>query len=146
MICFTLFSSSIYIDEYSLFLSILKESNPDILEILSKHLLFENGKFSQMPSIDQLNRPQNKLEPIEGVIESISEPRTVNLKTGGQAQVADAQLKDETGQIKLSLWDAQIKMVKQGSKVRIENGYISTFRGENALNVGKFGKLVVLEF
>ena len=74
-----------------------------------------------MPSIDQLNRPQNKLEPIEGVIESISEPRTVNLKTGGQAQVADAQLKDETGQIKLSLWDAQIKMVKQGSKVRIEN-------------------------
>ena len=89
-----------------------------------------------MPSIDQLNRPQNKLEPVEGVIESISEPRTVNLKTGGQAQVADAMLKDETGQIKLSLWDAQIKMVKQGSKVRIENGYISTFRGENALNVG----------
>ena len=99
-----------------------------------------------MPTIDQLKRPQNKLEPIEGVIDSISEPRTVNLKTGGQAQVADAILKDDTGQIKLSLWDAQIKMVKQGSKVRIENGYISTFRGENSLNVGKYGKLEVLEF
>lgn len=80
------------------------------------------------------------------MIDSISEPRTVNLKTGGQAQVADAILKDETGQIKLTLWDAQIKMVKQGSKVRIENGYISTFRGENSLNVGKYGKLEVLEF
>jgi len=99
-----------------------------------------------MPTIDQLKRPQNKLEPIEGVIDTISEPRTVNLKTGGQAQVADAILKDDTGQIKLSLWDAQIKMVKQGSKVRIENGYISTFRGENSLNVGKYGKLEVLEF
>lgn len=99
-----------------------------------------------MPSIDQLNRPQNKLEPVEGTIDSISEPRTVNLKTGGQAQVADAQLKDGTGQIKLSLWDSQIKMVKVGSKVRIENGYISTFRGENALNVGKYGKLIVIEF
>jgi replication factor A1 len=99
-----------------------------------------------MPTIDQLKRPQNKLEPIEGVIDSISEPRTVNLKTGGQAQVADAILKDDTGQIKLSLWDAQIKMVKQGSKIRIENGYISTFRGENSLNVGKYGKLEVLEF
>ncbi|MGI0073781.1 MAG: DNA-binding protein [Nitrosotalea sp.] len=99
-----------------------------------------------MPTIDQLKRPQNKLEPVEGVIESISEPRTVNLKMGGQAQVADAVLKDDTGQIKLSLWDAQIKMVKQGSKIRIENGYISTFRGENSLNVGKFGKLEVLEF
>ena len=99
-----------------------------------------------MPNIGQLNKPQNRLEPVEGMIESISEPRTVNLKTGGQAQVADAVLKDDTGQIKLTLWDAQIKMVKQGSKVRIENGYISTFRGENALNVGKYGKLEVLEF
>lgn len=99
-----------------------------------------------MPTIDQLKKPQNRLEPIEGIIDTISEPRTVNLKTGGQAQVADAILKDDTGQIKLSLWDAQIKMVKQGSKVRIENGYISSFRGENALNVGKYGKLQVLEF
>src|SRR5579863_6290390 len=99
-----------------------------------------------MPNIDQLSRPQNKLEPVEGVIESISEPRTVNLKTGGQAQVADAMLKDDTGEIKLTLWDAQIKMVKQGSKIRIENGYISTFRGENSLNVGKYGKLEVIEF
>ncbi|MDE1862310.1 MAG: DNA-binding protein [Thaumarchaeota archaeon] len=99
-----------------------------------------------MPNIGQLNKPQNRLEPVEGMIDSISEPRTVNLKTGGQAQVADAILKDETGQIKLTLWDAQIKMVKQGSKVRIENGYISTFRGENSLNVGKYGKLEVLEF
>jgi replication factor A1 len=99
-----------------------------------------------MPNIGQLNKPQNRLEPVEGVIGSIGEPRTVNLKSGGQAQVADAVLKDDTGEIKLTLWDAQIKMVKQGSKIRIENGYISTFRGENSLNVGKYGKLEVLEF
>ncbi|MGB9003293.1 MAG: DNA-binding protein [Nitrosotalea sp.] len=99
-----------------------------------------------MPNIGQLNKPQNKLEPVEGVISSIGEPRTVNLKMGGQAQVADAMLKDDTGEIKLTLWDAQIKMVKQGSKIRIENGYISTFRGENSLNVGKYGKLEVIEF
>lgn len=99
-----------------------------------------------MPTIDQLTRPQNRLEPIEGVIDNIGEPRTVNLRTGGQAQVADAILKDETGQIKLTLWDAQIKMVKPGSKVKIENGYISSFKGENSLNVGKYGKLSVLEF
>lgn len=99
-----------------------------------------------MTTINQLNKPQNRLEPIEGTIDSISEPRTVNLKTGGQAQVADAILKDETGQIKLTLWDAQIKMVKAGSKVRIENGYISSFKGENSLNVGKYGKLNIIEF
>ena len=87
-----------------------------------------------------------RLDKVEGTVESISEPRTVNLKAGGQAQVADAILKDETGQIKLTLWDAQIKMVKAGSKVSIENGYISNFKGENSLNVGKYGKLNVAEF
>jgi len=87
-----------------------------------------------------------KLDTVEGTIESISEPRTVNLKAGGQAQVADAVLKDDTGQIKLTLWDAQIKMVKAGSKVSVENGYINSFKGENSLNVGKYGKLNVVEF
>jgi len=87
-----------------------------------------------------------KLDTIEGTIESISEPRTVNLKAGGQAQVADAILKDETGQIKLTLWDAQIKMVKAGSKITVENGYINSFKGENSLNVGKYGKLNIVEF
>ena len=87
-----------------------------------------------------------KLDTVEGTVESISEPRTVNLKAGGQAQVADAILKDDTGQIKLTLWDAQIKMVKAGSKVTVENGYINSFKGENSLNVGKYGKLNVVEF
>ena len=99
-----------------------------------------------MTTINQLRSGMTKLDTVEGTIESISEPRTVNLKAGGQAQVADAIIKDETGQIKLTLWDAQIKMVKAGSKVTIENGYINSFKGENSLNVGKYGKLNVVEF
>ena len=81
----------------------------------------------------------------EGEIVEISEPRTVNLRTGGEARVADCMLKDESGQIKLSLWDDQIDMVKQGSKVRVLNGYTNSFRGELRLNVGKYGKLEILE-
>ncbi len=99
-----------------------------------------------MTSINQLRSGMTRLDTVEGTIDSIGEPRTVNLKAGGQAQVADAVLKDETGQIKLTLWDAQIKMIKAGSKVSIENGYINSFKGENSLNVGKYGKLNVIEF
>lgn len=80
----------------------------------------------------------------EGEIVEMQEPRTVNLRTGGEARVADCMLKDESGQIKLSLWDDQIDMVKQGSKVRVTNGYTNSFRGELRLNVGKYGKLEVL--
>ncbi len=81
----------------------------------------------------------------EGEISEISDPRTVNLKTGDQAKVADCMLKDESGQIKLSLWDDQIDQVAKGSKVRVTNGYTNSFRGELRLNVGRYGKLEVLE-
>ena len=81
----------------------------------------------------------------EGEIVEIAEPRTVNLRAGGEARVADCMLKDDSGQIKLSLWDDQIDMVKQGSKVRVTNGYTNSFRGELRLNVGKYGKLEILE-
>ena len=77
----------------------------------------------------------------EGKIESISEPRTVNLRSGGTAQVADAVISDETGHIKLSLWDEQLNIVKEGDRVYIENGYTQEFRGETSLNVGRYGKL-----
>jgi len=29
--------------------------------------------------------------------------------------------------------------------VQIENGYVTTFRGENQLNVGRYGKITVLQ-
>jgi ssDNA-binding replication factor A large subunit len=81
----------------------------------------------------------------EGEIMEISDPRTVNLRTGGEAKVADCTLKDSTGSIKLSLWDDQIDAVRQGAKVRVTNGYTNSFRGEVRLNVGRYGKLEVLE-
>lgn len=82
---------------------------------------------------------------VEGEIMDVSPSREVSLRTGGQAKVADATLRDESGTIKLSLWDAQIDAVAKGSRVKISNGYINTFRGERQLNVGRYGKLEIVE-
>jgi replication factor A1 len=79
-----------------------------------------------------------------GNVDSLTEARTVNLRSGGTAQVADALISDETGSIKLSLWDEQINIVKHGDKISVENGYTQAFRGENSLNIGKYGKLTKL--
>jgi len=57
--------------------------------------------------------------------------------------VADAVVADETGSIKLTLWNEQIAQVEVGNKVKIENGYVTSFKGEIQLNVGKFGKMTV---
>jgi len=59
-------------------------------------------------------------------------------------RVANATISDGTGTIKLTLWNEQIEQVNVNDNIRIENGYITTFRGEIQLNVGRYGKLSVL--
>ena len=58
-------------------------------------------------------------------------------------KVASAVVGDDSGNIKLTLWNEQIDQVQVGDKIRIENGYVTSFKGEIQLNVGKYGKLTV---
>ena len=81
---------------------------------------------------------------VEGEISDMSESRTVNLRSGGQARVADCTLRDDSGSITLSLWDDQIDAVQIGTRVMIQNGYVNSFRGEIRLNVGRYGRLEVI--
>jgi replication factor A1 len=59
-------------------------------------------------------------------------------------RVADAIIQDETGTIKLTLWNEQIEQVKVNDRIRIENGYVTSFRGEIQLNIGRYGKFSAL--
>lgn len=58
-------------------------------------------------------------------------------------RVANATISDGSGQIKLTLWNDQIEQVSENNTVKIENGYVTSFRGEIQLNVGRYGKLTV---
>jgi len=58
-------------------------------------------------------------------------------------RVANASVSDGTGTIKLTLWNDQIEQVNVNDNIKVENGYITTFRGEMQLNVGRYGKLTV---
>lgn len=60
-------------------------------------------------------------------------------------RVATAIVSDDTGKIKLTLWNEQIDQVNVNDDVKVANGYITTFRGEMQLNVGRYGTLTVNE-
>ncbi len=60
-------------------------------------------------------------------------------------RVATATISDDTGKIKLTLWNDQIEQVNENDNIKIENGYITTFRGEMQLNIGRYGKFTVNE-
>ncbi len=77
-------------------------------------------------------------------IVSVGEPKAFN-SFKGQGTVANAAGKDDTGEISVTLWNEQTKQVKDGDKIRIENGYVSEYKGEKQLSTGKFGTLTVKE-
>ncbi len=94
--------------------------------------------------IKELRDGMRRVNLVAKVLE-ISEPREVVSRFSGQVfRVANAVIGDETGTIKLSLWNEQIEQVKVNDTIKIENGYIKSFRGEPQLNVGRYGKLTVL--
>ncbi|MFH1510752.1 MAG: OB-fold nucleic acid binding domain-containing protein [Candidatus Woesearchaeota archaeon] len=90
------------------------------------------------------------LQPKQGNVDitlditEVTEPREFQ-KFGKVGRVATATAKDETGTVKLSLWNEDIDKVRQGMKVNITNGYVNEYQGEMQLTTGKFGKLEIME-
>jgi replication factor A1 len=94
-----------------------------------------------MTKISELEKGKTGID-ITGTIKEIGEVRSFD-KFGRTLQVANAVLTDDSGEVKLTLWNQDIEKVKQGDTVRITNGYVNEFQGEKQLTTGKFGKLEV---
>lgn len=63
---------------------------------------------------------------------------------GEYARVSNALIADETGTIKLCLWNEKIKSVSIDSIVQIRNASVARFRGENQLRLGRSARLSVI--
>jgi len=82
---------------------------------------------------------------VEGKVEELDPPSKVRSRDGrGELTVANARLADESGSIVLVLWNEQVGYISVGNSVRVENGYVGSFRGINQLSVGRYGKLILL--
>jgi replication factor A1 len=93
--------------------------------------------------IKDLSDGMRRVDVVAKVTEK-SETREVRSRYRDETyRVADAVISDETGTIKLVLWNKQIDQVNVDDTVKIENGYIRSFRGEIQLNVGRYGTLTV---
>jgi len=81
---------------------------------------------------------------ISGEVTAKDEPREVVTKYGKKVRVANAILKDDSGEITLSLWEDDVDKLNVGDKISIENGWISEFKGNLQVSIGKYGKLTQL--
>ncbi|TMI67863.1 DNA-binding protein [Candidatus Bathyarchaeota archaeon] len=87
-------------------------------------------------------KPGMKRVDVKGKIVEVETPRDVQTKFG-PGQVATATLQDDSGSVKVTLWNENISKVNVNDTIAIENGYVDSFRGQLQLNVGRYGKIVV---
>jgi len=93
-------------------------------------------------AIKDLQAKQGNVDVVAEVVD-ISPPREFQ-KFGKPGRVANVTIKDETGEIKLTLWNDEVDKIKKGQKIHIENGYVNEWQGEKQLTTGRFGKLEIL--
>jgi len=82
---------------------------------------------------------------LKAKILEVAEPKHVVTRYGNHACVAKASIADDTGTIKLCLWNGQIGSVSVGDTVQIENAQVSAFRGERQMSLGKTGTVSNVE-
>ena len=86
--------------------------------------------------------PQSRAVNVTAKVVSKSEIREIPMGRDGSAhKVCDALVGDETGVVYLTLWDDNIEKVDVEHTIRVENGYVTLFKGNMRLNIGKYGKL-----
>ncbi len=95
-------------------------------------------------SISDLRHGMKKIN-LEAKVLTVEEPRMVHTQFGNEALLANALIEDETGKIKLCLWDQQVHSVAAGDIVQIGNASVSTFKGEKQLRLGKTGTISVAQ-
>lgn len=93
--------------------------------------------------ISELRANQGNVNVV-GVIKEVGETKTFN-KFGKELRLCNALLEDDSGSIKLTLWNDDVSKFVEGDKIKVLNGYVNEFQGEKQLTSGKFGQLAKVE-
>lgn len=100
-------------------------------------------KWEEKLKINELKNGMKRVDVTAKVVEKTPPREVLSRFKDTTYKVATATITDGSGTIKLTLWNDQIDQVKVEDTVVIENGYVTSFKGEMQLNVGKYGKLTV---
>jgi replication factor A1 len=115
------------------------------VEVLEEGVL-PHEPLNQWSKIGELKDGMRSVS-VAGKVTSVGEPREFIRKDGTKGRVASVVLEDETGVIRLSLWDDDVNALSDmpiGTIVAVENGYTRAGYGNSTdLNVGRLGTMKI---
>ena len=79
---------------------------------------------------------------LSGIVEGMGTPHCI--ETGTKDKVCDALLRDYSGVTNLTLWGEDVDRIKNGYKIKIENGMVSEYKDLKRFSAGFLGHLEVL--
>lgn len=95
-------------------------------------------------SIQDLRHGMKKVN-LEAEVLEAAVPSIVYTHYGNSAKVTNVWIADDTGKVRLCLWNEQSNAVAVGDTVQIKNATVSTFKGERQLRLGKTGTVTVMQ-
>ncbi|MCK5625343.1 hypothetical protein KAI11_00655 [Candidatus Bathyarchaeota archaeon] len=134
------------VSQFPITLQILK--NPEYVKDQIQHFPpshYEKKRLEGMPKkISQLSYGMRRIDLTARIVEV---PPAINVHTrfGTMASVSNIKISDETGSVRLSLWNDQIDKVHVGDLIELKNCYIFKYKGEPQLRLGRKGTLSVVE-
>ena len=113
---------------------------------LTSLLLLAAGSLFAQDAPKKLKDVQANKGNVDVVVEVVTKesPRTFE-KFGKKGKVCNAQVRDATGTVVLTLWNDDADKVNIGDKIHLLNGWCAEYKGEKQLSAGKFGKIEVVD-
>jgi replication factor A1 len=132
--------------QFPISISILQGKHP--LESYTKTILARISSVKNFAGVDSkignLKVGMKKVSLKAEVLE-IPKSKIVYTRYGTTACISNALIRDETGSMKMSLWNQQIDTVHKGDVIDVKNGTVAWFSGEMQLRLGKSGSLSVIK-
>ncbi|MCL7394245.1 MAG: OB-fold nucleic acid binding domain-containing protein [Thaumarchaeota archaeon] len=97
--------------------------------------------MSELVKIGQLNPRSRNVNLIAKVVSKSPERVVSSQYDQKEHRLSEALIADETGAINLILWDDRIDEVREGSTIKVTNGFIKLFKGRMQLNLRRYGSV-----
>ena len=76
---------------------------------------------------------------------SIGDPREVETYSGLKHTIVEGKISDNTDTLDFTVWNetiGKLECIKPGDKLKLVNAFITSFKGDLAVNVGRESKII----